>query len=216
MRVIPILLAGALAAGAVVAIPAPVAPSGGGSADTLDLLVRQRSKGSATAPVTVFEMSDFQCPFCRQHALETFPELDREYVETGKVYWVFVNFPIAQLHPNATAAGEFAMCAARLDRFWPIHDMLFRNQERWDKLSDPGPYLLTLADSAHISRSAILPCLTNHETLDLVRRDAEDAARAGVRSTPSFIIEGKVYVGAAPAASFRPVLDSLYKLNTGQ
>ena len=175
-----------------------------------------RSKGSVSAPVTVYEMSDFQCPFCRRHALETFPELERDYVATGKVRWIFINFPIPQLHPNATAAGEFAMCAARLDRFWPVHDLLFRNQDSWAKLSDPAPYLLTLADSAHISRSAILPCLTNHETRDLVRGDAEGAAQAGVRSTPSFIIEGGLLRGAAPASDFRPILDSIIKLKTGR
>jgi protein-disulfide isomerase len=212
MGMTSILVVGALAVGAVIAIPAPPAPVAGPTPDTVDFLIRQRSKGSATAPVTVFEMSDFQCPFCRRHALETFPELEREYVETGKVRWVFINFPIPQLHRNATTAGEFAMCAAQLDRFWPVHDLLFRHQDNWSALADPAPYLLTLADSAGIPRGDILPCLTNHTTRDLVRSDAEGAAQAGVRSTPSFIIEGGLLQGAAPAADFRPILDSIYKL----
>lgn len=215
MRLTSILVAGALAIGAAIAVPAPAAQGSVARADTVDFLLRQRSKGAEDAPVTVYEMSDFQCPFCRRHALETFPELEREYVATGKVRWVFINFPIPQLHPNATAAGEFAMCAARLDRFWLVHDLLFRNQDSWAKLTDPGPYLLTLADSAHIARSAIVPCLTNHQSRDLVRSDAEGAARAGVRSTPSFIIEGGLLQGAAPASDFKPILDSIYKLKTG-
>lgn len=216
MRLAILILAGALAAGALIAIPAPAAPVAIPSADTLDFLLPQRSKGSADAPITVFEMSDFQCPYCRRHALETFPVLEREYVETGKVRWVFINFPIVELHPNATAAAEFAMCAARLDKFWPVHDLLFRNQDRWAKLSDPAPFLLTLADSAGITRRSIIPCLTNHETQALLRRDAEGSARAGVRSTPSFIIEGGLLRGAAPAADFRPILDSIYKAKTGR
>lgn len=214
MRVTSILVAGALAIGALIAIPAPAARGAVAAADTLDFLLAQRSKGAENAPVTVYEMSDFQCPYCRRHALETWPELERDYVETGKVRWVFINFPIPQLHPNATAAAEFAMCAARVDHFWPIHDLLFRNQESWEKLADPGPYLLSLADSAHLARNAILSCLTNHETRDLVRSDAEGAARIGVRSTPSFIIEGGLLRGAAPASDFRPILDSIYKLKT--
>jgi protein-disulfide isomerase len=215
MRVTSILVAGALATGALVAIPAPGARASVARADTMDFLLRQRSKGSEDAPVTVYEMSDFQCPYCRRHALETFPELDREYVATGKVRWVFINFPIPQLHPNATAAAEFAMCAARLDHFWPIHDLLFRNQESWERLADPGPFLLTLADSARIPRNDLLPCLVNHETRDLVRSDAEGAARIGVSSTPTFIIEGGLLRGAAPASDFKPILDSIYKSKTG-
>src|SRR6185436_20896272 len=107
MRAISLLVAGTLAIGAALAMPAPAALGSVARADTVDFLVRQRSKGAADAPVTVYEMSDFQCPFCRRHALETFPELERDYVATGKVRWIFINFPIPQLHPNATAAGEF-------------------------------------------------------------------------------------------------------------
>jgi protein-disulfide isomerase len=155
-------------------------------------------------------MSDFQCPFCRRHALETFPELERRYVQTGKVRYTFVNFPIPQLHPNATAAAEFAMCAAKLDRFWPIHDLIFKYQDRWKSLSDPAPFLITLADSARIRRQDILPCLSNGETRALVKNEAEEVARVGIQSTPTFVIEGKLLRGAAPLEVFVGILDSIY------
>lgn len=215
MRLFSIVVLGVLAIGGVLVAPRPAPPATApAAADTVDFLMKQRSRGSAAAPVTVFEMSDFQCPFCKRHALETWPVLEREYVNTGKVRWVFINFPIPQLHKNATTAGEFALCAARQDKFWLVHDLLFRNQDSWAKLEDPAPYLLTLADSAMIPRSKIIPCLANHETLALLQRDAEGAARAGVRSTPSFIIEGGLLAGAAPAADFRPILDSIYQVKT--
>lgn len=76
-----------------------------------------RSKGSPTAPIIVYEMSDFQCPFCRRHAIETFPTIEKEYVKTGKVRWIFVNFPLTSIHPNAVPAASFAMCAAKFDKF---------------------------------------------------------------------------------------------------
>lgn len=180
------------------------------AADTGDLLIEQRSKGSPAAPIAVFEMSDFQCPFCRQHAMETFPELDRLYIQTGKVRWTFVNFPIPQLHSNAIAAAEFAMCAATLNKFWPVHDLIFKYQNGWKSLPDPGPYLLTLADSAGIRRRDLLPCLTNGETRDLVRTEAEEVARVGIQSTPTFVIEGKLLRGAAGVEVFRGILDSIY------
>lgn len=180
------------------------------AADTQDLMINQRSKGSPTAPIAVYEMSDFQCPFCRQHAMETFPQIDKRYLETGKVRWTFVNFPIPQLHPNATVAAEFAMCAAKLDKFWPVHDLIFKYQNSWKSLPDPADFLLGLADSAGIQRKDIVPCLTRGDTRELVRSEAEEVARVGISSTPTFLIEGKLLRGAAPLAAFVGILDSIY------
>ena len=65
-----------------------------------------RTKGSPTAPIVVYEMSDFQCPFCRRHAVEVFPALEQEYIRTGKVRWVFVNYPLTSIHPNAARCSR--------------------------------------------------------------------------------------------------------------
>src|SRR6476620_2968320 len=73
--------------------------------------LESRSKGSAKAPVTVYEMSDFQCPYCRQFALETFPQLERQYIKPGKVRWVFINFPLTSIHAHAAAAAQVALCS---------------------------------------------------------------------------------------------------------
>ena len=184
------------------------------AADTQELMISQRSKGSPTAPVVVYEMSDFQCPFCRQHAMETFPQIDKLYLETGKVRWTFVNFPIPQLHPNATVAAEFAMCAAKVNRFWPVHDLIFKYQNSWKSLSNPADFLLSLGDSAGIQRRDIVPCLTRGDTRELVRTEAEEVARVGIQSTPTFVIEGKLLRGAAPLNVFTGILDSIYASKT--
>ncbi len=184
--------------------------------DTTGNMLNQRSKGSAAAPVTVYEMSDFQCPYCRQHAVETFPTLEKRFVETGKVRWVFVNFPITSLHPNAVAAAEFAMCAAQQNRFWPIHDLIYQHQDDWAKLDDPTPYLLSLADSIKLPRASLRTCLENGEGLAIVKRDAEGAARAGANSTPTFYIEGGLLVGAVPVQPFSRILDSIYTAKTAK
>ena len=189
--------------------PAALAPQ-----DTVDFLINQRSLGSASAPVTVIEISDFQCPYCRRHTLETFPELQRDFIATGKVRWIFVNFPLLELHPNAAAAAEFAMCAAKANQFWPIHDLIFRNQPTWAPMQDPGPFFLTLADSIGLSRRTIGPCLDSGAMRALVQQDAQAAARAGARSTPSFFIEGGLLRGAVPIGDFRPILDSIYRAKT--
>jgi protein-disulfide isomerase len=178
----------------------------------LDPLIGQRTRGSATAPITIYEISDFQCPFCRRQAVETFPIIDREYIATGKVRWIFLQFPLTQIHANAAAAAEFSMCAAALDKFWKVHDLLFMYQDKWAPLKDPAPFLITLADSAGIPRSDMTSCLANHETRSRIEAEAEGAAKSGVQSTPTVYIEGAGMLrGAAPITVYRAVLDSLIK-----
>ncbi|HEX5634341.1 MAG TPA: thioredoxin domain-containing protein [Gemmatimonadales bacterium] len=114
-----------------------------------------RTKGAATAPIVVYEMSDFQCPFCRRFAVQTFPELERDYIATGKVRWVFINLPLTQLHDNAAPAAELAMCAGKQGKFWEVHDLLFRNQATWAPLKEPAQFFFTLADSAGVLFSGL-------------------------------------------------------------
>jgi protein-disulfide isomerase len=179
-----------------------------------DQLIAARTKGSATAPVTMYEISDFQCPFCAEYALETAPVLDREYVATGKVRVIFVNFPLP-MHRNAVPAAELAMCAARQGRFWPMHDILFRTQRHWQGLAEPGPFFLSLGDSIGADRDSLTSCLRNGEERELVRSDAQGAVRSGAHSTPTFYIERGLLVGAQPIEVFRTVLDSILREKSG-
>jgi protein-disulfide isomerase len=173
-----------------------------------------RSKGRPDAPVTIYEMSDFQCPYCREFTLETMPTLEREYVATGKARVVYINLPLASVHKNATIAAQAALCAAQQERFWQMHDLLFRHQDEWAKLTAPREYLVTLADSAGLDRGQVTRCLTAGATAAAVQADAERARRAGATSTPTFYIEGGLLEGAAPVAVFRAVLDSIYQSKT--
>jgi protein-disulfide isomerase len=175
-----------------------------------------RSKGSPTAPVTVYEMSDFQCPYCRRFALETFPELDRSYIRTGKVRWVFINFPLTSIHQHAAAAGELALCAAKQGGFWKVHDLLFQHQQTWTPLKEAGPFFVSLADSAGLSKKKLVACLDAAETRKDLQAEAEGAQRAGASSTPTFYIEGGLMTGALPVAVFRQVLDSIYRVKSNK
>ena len=171
-----------------------------------------RSMGSSSAPITVYEMSDFQCPYCRRFSQETFPTLRREYVATGKVRWVFVNFPLTSLHSNAVPAAETALCAARQGKFWPVHDLLFEHQETWAPLKEPAAFFLSLADSAKLAKPALLECVRSPATRAEVRAEAEGAERSGASSTPTFYIEGGLLAGAHPLPVFRQVLDSILRV----
>jgi protein-disulfide isomerase len=169
-----------------------------------------RSKGAAAAPVTVYEMSDFQCPYCRKHALEVFPALEKEYVASGKVRWVYINFPLVSIHANALPAAELAMCAARMGKFWPVHDLLFQHQATWTPLKDPGPFLLSLGDSVKLPRPALVKCLEGQTVRAEIQAEAEGSQRSGASSTPTFYIEGGLLAGARPLALWRQILDSIY------
>jgi protein-disulfide isomerase len=173
--------------------------------------LESRSKGSAKAPVTVYEMSDFQCPYCRRFAQETFPQLEREYIRSGKVRWVFINFPLTSIHRHASAAAEVALCGAQQQKFWRVHDLLFQYQETWAPLKEAGPFFISLADSARLSKKQLLACLEAPETRKSIQADAEGAARSGATSTPTFYIEGGLLEGAQPVSVFRQVLDSVLK-----
>lgn len=203
-----------VATSALAALALAAGPAVSGSAQQ-DNLLAARTRGSPTAPVTVYEISDFQCPYCAEFALRTMPALEREYVATGKVKITYVNFPLP-MHRNAVPAAELAMCAARQGKFWQLHDLLFRNQERWGGLAEPGSYLLSLGDSAGANREALTACVREGTMRALVRSDAEGAVRSGANSTPTFYIEGGLVVGSQPIEVFRTVLDSIVRVKQAQ
>jgi protein-disulfide isomerase len=174
--------------------------------------IASRTKGSPTAPVTVYEMADFQCPACRQFALQTLPVIDHDFIQPGKVRWVFVNFPLSSIHKNAVVAAQVAMCSGRQHRFWPVHDALYAHQQEWAPLDDPLPALVALADSAGVGHEALLSCVNSHATVDAIAKDAQGSIRAGANATPAFYIEGGLAQGAIPAPDFSRILDSIYRL----
>ncbi len=195
------------------ATPSPT-PMPAGSPDSQggpdDLLIAARTMGDQKAPIMMYEVSDFQCPYCRQFWAETLPHLEAEYIRTGKVRLTFINFPIAQLHPNAQAAHVLAMCGAEQGKFWQLHDLLYSHQPDWAGLTDPQPYFMGLADSAQVDRHALQACVATGHIRELVAAEAQASWQAGVKSTPSFIVQGVLLAGTAPIENFRPILDSLY------
>lgn len=177
-----------------------------------DDLLAKRSKGKATAPVTVYEMSDFQCPYCRGFATEVFPDILKEYVNTGKVRWIFINFPLSSIHPNAAAAAEYAMCAAMQNQFWPVHDALYMDQQTWGPIKDPVAYFNQMTNTLRLDKPGMTACLQSGAGEKLVMSDAAGAKRSGASSTPSFFIEGGMMSGVHPIATWRQVLDSVIKV----
>ena len=174
-----------------------------------DAMLEFRTKGVDNAPVTIFELSDFQCPYCRRFWEETLPALEEEYIDTGKARFIFINLPLVSLHPNAPAAHEFAMCAAKQERFWPVHDLLYDHQDVWSNLSDPSPFFYGFVDSAGLDRARLEQCLSGGETRGVILSDIQQAQRGSITQTPTFVVEGGLLPGAQPIEVWRPILDSI-------
>jgi protein-disulfide isomerase len=171
--------------------------------------------GSATAPVAIVEFSEFQCPFCRRHFDQTFSSLKQNYIDSGKVRYVFRNFPLTEIHPNAKAAAVAAYCAGEQGAYWKMHDALFTNQPRL------GPALYDeLAKSLDLDVKKFTACREARESEKKIEQDMAYGQSVGVQGTPHFFIghlKGGQVVdvqrvnGAQPLANFTQVIDSLLK-----
>jgi protein-disulfide isomerase len=179
-----------------------------GYEDTVSALAdKARIRGAASAPVWLVEVSDFQCPFCKQWHDESFAKLDAEYVKTGKVRMAYLNFPLSRIHPNAQAAAEAAMCAGVQGKFWELHESLFGTQKRWAELKSPMAVFDSLARAAGVDQKRWCSCMTTHATAKIIAADRDRSGRAGVESTPTFFVGDRALAGAYPVDTFRVAID---------
>ena len=139
--------------------------------------------GSPTAPVVMVLYSEFQCPYCRAFAKDTFPKVAEEYIRTGKVELAFKHLPLP-IHQFAFRAAEAAECARRQGEFWPMHDALFLNapQAAFDDLG-----LTSRASQIKLDVTGFQRCLTGQAN-DAVRADAASAKVLGITGTPTFLV----------------------------
>ncbi len=172
-------------------------------------------KGNKNAKLTLIEFSDYQCPFCARHNRQTMPQLERDYVKTGKVKYVFRDFPIESIHPLALKAHEAAHCAGEQGKYWEMHDQLFVNQTAL-KPTDLSRH----AQAIGLNLSNFKLCLDSGKYVSKIRNDIVEGIEAGVRGTPSFFLGytkpngSKVRAlmmirGAHPYARFKQALDRL-------
>jgi len=176
----------------------------------IDKASTARMKGSADAPVMVYEIADFQCPFCARFAIDVFPQIDSAYVKTGKVQWVFVNLPVPS-HLNAWIASEAAMCAGAVaDRFWVMHDRLFVAGKEWTASTDAGSVMSRYAKDAGLPMDAWNACVASDRLAPLILQDVIFGSR--VTGTPTFIVNNEqTIVGVKTFEEWRQILDTALK-----
>lgn len=161
--------------------------------------------GDPQAPIHVVEFSDFACGACGEFARDTFGELRRLLIESGRVVWRQVPFELGfRRGREATMAAE---CAADQDAFWPMHDVLFEQQALWRETRDLDETLMNLAEGIGLDAAEFSRCLED-ETPDARIDLADEAARRlGVRATPAFYIQGQPFLGALSAEQFIALIE---------
>jgi protein-disulfide isomerase len=171
-----------------------------------------RLKGQESAAVTVYEISDFQCPYCSRFARDVFPRIDSAYVRTGKAKWIFVNFPLPT-HAHAWAASEAAMCAGAVSgKFWPMHDKLFVSQAQWSGAAQPAALFAQYAKGLGVPMPAYESCVANDDIATLLVRDLLNAAGAGVTGTPAFVVNNEpIFAGVRQFEEWKEILDTAIK-----
>ena len=181
------------------------------AARVMDAAGVSRAKGSTAATVRIYEIADFQCPFCAKFATEVYPRIDAEYVKTGKVQWVFVNMPLP-MHGNAWVASEAAMCAGASDRFWQMHDKLYRGQPEWGASPDPTPIFARYARDIGVPAEPYTSCVREDRVAPLIVNDVIFVAAARVSGTPTFIInDEETIVGMKTIEEWRELIDAAMK-----
>jgi protein-disulfide isomerase len=162
--------------------------------------------GDADAPVTIVEFSDYQCPYCERHFQQTWPQLRADFVETGRVRYVFKDFPLTSIHSQAPKAHEAARCAGEQGAYWEMHDRIFEGQATWANKASHVDVFKDYAAELDLDTAAFDACLDGGRWTDAVNADFEEGVNLGVRGTPTFFIDGYPLVGAQPYQVFQQAI----------
>jgi len=156
-------------------------------------------RGNQGAPITIIEFSDYECPFCRRWHQEVLPQIQAKYGD--QVRLVYRDFPLYNIHPNAGPAAEAANCAGDQERYWEFSDDLFSSdvlgRETYERL----------AQELALDLEIFTECLDDQRYKAEVEADFNFASELGVRSTPTFFINGLAVVGAQPFEVFEQIID---------
>jgi len=159
-------------------------------------------RGSPDAKVTIVEFSDYECPFCERFYTQTYLQLKAEYIDTGKVKFIYRDFPLS-FHPQAQKAAEAAECAGEQGKYYEMHDLLFGKG-----VSGGVNSFKAYAIELGLDTTKFNDCLDSGSMAGEVRKDMNDGSRAGVRGTPAFYINGQSLSGAQPIEAFRQIIDA--------
>jgi len=164
--------------------------------------------GEKKAKLTIVEFSDFQCPYCRKFWQDTLPQIKKEYIDTGKVNFVYRDYPLS-IHPMANPSAEATECADEQGKYWQMNDKIFAEQVK----KGEGTVQYTLneikkwAGEIGLDTKTFNSCLDTRKFKNEVAKDLSDGTAQGVEGTPAFFIGSQVMSGAYPFAQFKIIID---------
>jgi protein-disulfide isomerase len=169
--------------------------------------------GSKNAPLTIVEYTDYQCPFCQRFHVASFPDIKKNYIDTGKARFFSKDLPL-DFHANAMRAAQAGRCAGEQNKFWELRDVMAMNPDKLDL-----DHILGFSDNLKMDSKALRGCVESGKYKDAVQTDVLEAMKIGANGTPAFIIgksvengvEGELMVGALPYPSFDEKLKQFVK-----
>jgi len=165
--------------------------------------------GSDTAPVTIVEFADYQCPFCGDFDAVQWPEVYASLIATGKVRWVYRDYPLDQIHSHTRLASHAAACAADQGKFWEMKQRLYAYQGLWSYGGGQMDKFREYARTVGADVDQWQACMESAKFAGRIQASYEIGNRVGVNSTPTFLIDGRLYASLMGSDQMRRIVDSI-------
>jgi len=172
-------------------------------------------QGPDDAPVKVVEFADYSCPACRQFDMQIMPVLKQKFLASGKVQFIFYDFPLIEIHPHSFLAARAARCAGDQGKFWEYQDALFRSQPSWaENQAAPVSDFEDAAAKLGLDKGAFSRCLKSDKYADIVTANRKLAEQLGIDSTPTVLVNNRRWMGQTPQ-SLEDLIQSDIPANAG-
>jgi protein-disulfide isomerase len=170
-------------------------------------------KGAATAPIEITEYADYQCPFCQTFATLQMPTIEERLIKTGRLRWRYRDFPLQQ-HPFARLAAHSAACADEQGKYWEQHDRIYQGQPEWAGARNAAPLFRRYAQAAGLDLSRYDACMESGKYAGRIQADLNSGVQLGVSSTPTLLVNGRLYRGRFDSDAITRLVDSLARQAT--
>ena len=178
-------------------------------------VARGVTKGRADAPITIIEFADFQCPGCGSFYRDVEPLVDQEFIESGKAKFIFYDFPLVAIHNHAFLAARAGHCAEDQDKFWPYHDVLYRNQARWAAMQNPTSLFEGYAKDVGLNGDQFSSCLKSDKHADVVTANMQLGFQMQIQGTPTLMVTAGGGSGRRVAATIEGIREGVVATQTG-
>jgi protein-disulfide isomerase len=165
-------------------------------------------KGDESAPVEITEYADYQCPFCQTFATLQMPTIEARLIKTGRLRWRYRDFPLQQ-HSFSRLAAHSAACADEQGKFWEQHEKIYEGQPEWAAVRDAGGIFRRYAQGNGLDLAKYDACMSEGRYAGRIQASYDEGVKAGVSSTPTLLVGGRLYQGRFDSDAITRLVDSL-------